>query len=61
MDEWLGTYLDPLMKQLCETRDRGNRVLGMVLTNKESFVKKNFNQKIEFLGETDFSFNCLYK
>ena len=30
VDEWLGTYLDPLMKQLCETRDRGNRVLGMV-------------------------------
>ena len=24
-DEWLGTYLDPIMKQLCETRDRGNR------------------------------------
>ena len=29
-DEWLGTYLDPLMKQLCETRDRGNRVLDGV-------------------------------
>ena len=38
MDEWLGTYLDPLMKQLCETRDRGNRVLGMI-SNKKSFVK----------------------
>ena len=25
VDEWLGTYLDPIMKQLCETRDRGNR------------------------------------
>ena len=37
VDEWLGTYLDPLMKQLCETRDRGNRVLGMVF-NKKSFV-----------------------
>lgn len=25
VEEWLGTYLDPVMKQLCETRDRGNR------------------------------------
>ena len=27
VEEWLGTYLDPLTKQLCEARSRGDRVI----------------------------------
>ena len=26
VEEWLGTYLDPLTKQLCEIREKGDRV-----------------------------------
>ena len=36
VEEWLGTYLDPLTKQLCDARERGDRVIEDCSTPKPS-------------------------
>jgi hypothetical protein len=49
VEEWLGTYLDPVMKQLCECRDRGNRCLEqqnpVTLMASSNILAGNSNQQ----------------
>lgn len=48
VDEWLGTYLDPLMKELIDCRDRGNRVVD----NPPNYLQPQSTRTVTFAPDT---------